>query len=107
MILVTVFENKSGFCGFRVKGHSGYAQKGSDIICSAVSALTVNTVNSIETFTSDRFQVKQDEDGYLECRFENALSEESTLLMNSMILGLQSIQQEYGEKYIRLVIKEV
>ena len=37
--------------GFLCEGHAGYAQEGYDIICSAVSVLTVNAVNSIEQFT--------------------------------------------------------
>ena len=36
-----------------IKGHAGYAEEGYDIICAAVSALTVNTINSIEQFTEE------------------------------------------------------
>ena len=28
------------------KGHAGYAEEGQDIVCAAVSALVINTVNS-------------------------------------------------------------
>lgn len=31
--------------GFSVKGHSGYADAGNDIVCAAVSAMTMLTVN--------------------------------------------------------------
>ena len=31
--------------GFRVCGHSGYAEAGQDIVCAAVSAMTMYTVN--------------------------------------------------------------
>ena len=34
------------------------------------SVLTVNTINSIESFTSDTFHVKQ-KDGFIECRFDH------------------------------------
>ena len=37
--------------GFKSAGHAGYAEEGSDIICSAISVLTINTINSIEQFT--------------------------------------------------------
>ena len=32
-------------CGVYVQGHSGYAALGEDIVCSAVSALTITTIN--------------------------------------------------------------
>ena len=34
------FENQGGrICGFCCKGHSGYAEAGSDIVCAAVTAV--------------------------------------------------------------------
>ena len=107
MIKITVFRNKDqGYTGFMSEGHAGYAEEGSDIICAAVSVLTVNTINSIESFTSDKFHVKQ-KDGYIQCKFLGNLSKASVLLMDSMILGLQEIEKDYGSKYIRLIFKEV
>ena len=37
--------------GFKTYGHSGYADEGSDIVCSAISLLVINTINAIDTFT--------------------------------------------------------
>ena len=106
MIKITVYRNSSGYAGFRSQGHAGYAEEGYDIICAAVSVLTVNTMNSIEAFTHDRFHVKE-KDGFIECRFTQPLSKASVLLMDSMILGLQDIENDYGNEYIRLIFKEV
>ncbi len=106
MITVTVFKDDKGFTGFTTKGHAGYAEEGFDIICAAVSALTITTINAIESFTSDTFHVKQ-KDGYIQCRFDHTLSDSSVLLMKSMILGLQGIEKDYGNEYIRLIFKEV
>lgn len=106
MIKITVYKNGKGFTGFKSEGHAGYAEEGYDIICAAVSVLTVNTINSIESFTSDTFHVKQ-KDGFIECCFDSVLSDNSVLLMQSMILGLQEIENDYGNEYIRLIFKEV
>ena len=35
------------FTGFHVKGHAGYAEEGSDIVCSAISVLTTTCVNAL------------------------------------------------------------
>ncbi|HIQ98711.1 MAG TPA: ribosomal-processing cysteine protease Prp [Candidatus Scybalocola faecavium] len=106
MIKITVYKDSRSYTGFKSEGHAGYAEEGYDIICAAVSVLTVNTINSIESFTSDTFHVKQ-KDGFIECRFDHPLSSEAVLLMNSMILGLQEIEKDYGHEYIRLIFKEV
>ena len=106
MIVVTVYKDPEGYQGFRSEGHADYAEEGQDIICAAVSALTVNAVNSIEQFTEDAFAVRQD-DGFLELVLEGSVSRETRLLLDSLILGLQEIQKSYGKEYIQLTFEEV
>jgi len=106
MITVTINKKSNQYSGFTVKGHADYAEHGFDIICAAVSVLTVNTLNSIESFTEDAFSGEQ-KDGFISCIFPEELSEKSVLLMDSMVLGLTEIQNNYGKKYIRLIFKEV
>lgn len=51
MIEVNFFTLAKGeLVGFRLSGHSGYAQSGSDIVCAAVSSagfMTANTVTDV------------------------------------------------------------
>lgn len=105
--MITVEIRKSGteYTGFSCKGHAGYAEEGYDIICAAVSALTVNTINSIEQFTEDAFKAEA-ADGMVCWKFtELPLSKESVVLMDSLVLGLEYIQETYGKKYIKIVKK--
>ncbi len=99
----SIHNEKDEVCGFRIEGHAGYAKAGSDIICSAVSVLALNTVNSVEAFTKDKFSCKQTEDGFLEMILTDEVSSESELLLKSFFLGIQGIVQEYGEKYVILL----
>ena len=71
MIDIEIRKSNSGcYTGFTVKGHAGFSDSGSDIVCSAVSMLVINTINSIEKFTSDEFDVKNDElKGVIEFEF--------------------------------------
>lgn len=93
-------ESVTGFCS---EGHAGYARHGKDIVCAAVSALVMNTMNSIHSFTSDVFDYKEDEKkGMVDFRIISEPSPETKLLLKSLILGLQGIQEEYGEKYLRI-----
>ena len=104
MVQITILKNKQGdYTGFTFKGHAGYAESGHDIVCAAVSVLVINTLNSIEAFTKDVPQVHTDEKkGLIECRFSEEICKESVLLLDSMVLGLQGVEEEYGKKYIRL-----
>ena len=106
MITVEVFRKSDNYAGFEVSGHAGYAESGSDIICAAVSVLTVNTVNSIEILAKDRV-IDQEREGFLSCRFPDGLSAEGRLLMESMILGLEQIETNYTEPYIKVIFSEV
>ncbi len=92
-------------------GHAGMAdnpQEGQELVCAAVSAMTINMANSVEQFTEDSFEVDQDDQtGMFEFRFTSEISSESKLLMNSLIFGLQDIEESYGEPYIKIRFKEV
>ena len=110
MINVTIFKDSSDeYRGFSLLGHAGYAKSGSDIICAAASILSTNTVNSIEALTSDKFSCDVDEKtGLLSMSFsDKQISNESKLLVDSMILGLESIRDSYGDTYIKISYREV
>ncbi|WP_394522107.1 ribosomal-processing cysteine protease Prp [Lacrimispora sp. JR3] len=112
MIRVTVFvDSEQNYTGIQMVGHAGLAddpQDGQELVCAAVSALTFNMSNSVEQFTEDSFEVDQEEKtGAFHFRFTSSISSESRLLMNSLIFGLQDIEEEYGEPYIKIRFKEV
>lgn len=103
MINVIVYRDVKGLIeGFSLRGHAGYAEYGSDIICSAASMLTINTLNSISEFTSDAFTYQEDEQsGTMEFHMVSS-GDKSQLLLRSLLLGLDSVRKEYGKKYIDL-----
>ena len=105
MIHVTVYKHSHQYKGFRCEGHAGFGQEGFDIVCAAVSVLTVNTVNSIEAFTEDSFS-GQEGDGLISCMFRGSVSKETELLMDSMVLGLTSMKKNY-DNYMQLRFEEV
>lgn len=107
MITITVKKKDDSYVEFLSKGHAGYAKEGRDIICSAVSALITNTVNSLETFTQEKFQ-EEDADGFVRIRFEQTPNTpEGKLLMDSLILGLTKICRDYNNRYLTLKVREV
>ncbi len=109
MVKVTIYKNPKGmYKGFKTLGHAEFAKRGQDIFCAAVSVLIINTINSIETFTDDKFKtIESEKKGLLEIEFTSDVSEKTKVLIDAMILGLQGIINENGSKYINLNFKEV
>ena len=106
MITIKVRKKNGEYLDFCSRGHAGYADSGHDIVCVAVSALIVNTVNSLETFTDDEFTTEE-HDGYVSLRFQGSLSERGKLLMDSLLLGLTEIEHSYKNRYLTVKVKEV
>ena len=110
MTKVTFYQNQEGqFTGFTAEGHSGYARAGEDIVCAAVSALVINTVNSIEQLTEDVCAVESDaERGFINFRLLGDCSRESEILLRSLVLGLSEIESdETNQDYVDIIFEEV
>ncbi len=108
MTKISIVKSNGKYKGFECLGHSGYAEAGEDIVCAAVSSLTINTINSIEQFTDDGFDLEADENtGSIKMYFKDIPSDDSTLLMKSMELGLNAIADQYDGQFVTVKIQEV
>ena len=110
MTTVTFQKNADGsYRGFVCKGHAGYAKgKQPDIVCAAVSALTISTVNALSDLAKEELECETDDDtGYLKCEIKSNLQEKSVFLMDALVLGLQNISESYGSRYLQVKFKEV
>jgi len=92
--------------GFKCTNH------GAEIVCAAVSALTMNTINSIEVFGTCESIVNFDEKGgFMEFQLlpndeTNDFDPIALLFLDSLDLGICSIAAEYGND-IEVFVKEV
>ena len=109
MTTITIYKSNEGiYKRFTCSGHAGYGRYGKDIVCASVSCLVINTINSLNELTEEKMDITTDEkEGYIDCRFINNISSDSKLLLDSMILGLSGIVNDYGKKYLELKFKEV
>ena len=90
-------------------GHAGFAGKGKDdILCAAISTLTISTVNALEELGKEKLSYfTNDETGFLKCDFQEKLQEKSTFLMDAMVFSLENLSKEYGKKYLQIKFEEV
>lgn len=106
MINISIYKNADGiYTGFKALGHAGFAQSGQDIVCAAASVLIINTINSIDSFTLDTFDMNTNEDsGLIDFKIISNISNESILLLKSLVLGLQGIIKDNGHDYIKVTL---
>ena len=109
MTKITFYQNSDNQCiGFDAEGHSGYGVEGEDIVCAAISALVINTVNSIEQFTKDKFTLQVDQEtAAIHFKLESSPSDDCLLLLNSLILGLTGMEDEQYTEFIDIIFEEV
>lgn len=62
MTAITFFKRNGVYYGFKETGHAGYADAGQDIVCSAISAMTMLVVNTIEVSYATDVEYTIDED---------------------------------------------
>ncbi|MHC5269803.1 ribosomal-processing cysteine protease Prp [Enterococcus sp. LJL98] len=104
MIKGTFKRNESGRIKiFELTGHANAGEYGSDIVCAAVSALAINTVNGIEALAGVHPKIEADEvnGGQLFVEIPHHLTQEQTnitqILLENLLLGLQSVQEENSD----------
>ncbi|MHC9532544.1 ribosomal-processing cysteine protease Prp [Dellaglioa sp. L3N] len=93
---------------FEITGHADSGEYGQDIVCAAVSVLTINTINSLTELAKMNPEVLMDEEngGLMKVKLLESEIVNSTgqLFLESLVLGLQSIEQNYQD-YIKLTLK--
>lgn len=100
-VLVIKTQKEDRINNVTIKGHADYAENGSDIVCSAVSALTLGTINSVESLLKIDLKPEQNlkSGGFLSWNvplIENKVTDSQLqLLMKSLIESLLMIEQEY------------
>ena len=99
MTRVHIYKTETGaYTGFLVEGHAEYADPGEDIVCSAISLLTINTVNAIGQFTEDQTEVEEDQTkGMIRCMLQQPPSHDTELLLRSFELGVTELAKQYKE----------
>lgn len=107
MTKITFFKENGNYTGLVADGHAGYADEGQDIICAAISVLITTTINALDEINHEEIDLGMNEsEGYLMFKILTRKDPSSQVLMKALVLGLESIQNEYGSKYCLVDYKE-
>ena len=61
MTKIVFFRSNGIYYGFEEQGHTGYGESGEDILCSALSAMTMLIINAIEVTYNSNVDYQIDE----------------------------------------------
>ncbi len=96
MIRVTLHTRGGQITGFECSGHAGYAQAGNDIVCAAVSVLTVTCANALETVAHVKPLVKASE-GKMLLALPHGSGREAQIILQTLRQGLRDLKDEYPD----------
>lgn len=89
----------------KVSGHARQAEYGQDIVCSAISVLTISTLNGLTDIAKAKVDYKVKE-GYTKIVMLEIPDEKADAILKTYELGIEALLEDYG-KYLQLVKKEV
>ncbi|MFQ6752638.1 MAG: ribosomal-processing cysteine protease Prp [Clostridia bacterium] len=110
MINILVLRNKQNIITMEATGHSGYAEAGSDIVCSSVSTLLQSLINGLTEVVKAEPKYVIDEDiPHLSVSVDKDIDRErmskAQILMQTTYLSLVDISNSYA-KFIKIKEKQ-
>ena len=107
MIKATFICSKNGApLGFEFKGHSGYAESGSDIICATVSSAAYLVANTITEIMCVDAKATVDDDGYMKLTIQEKDAEKTKDILLGLQLHIKELSQQYP-KHVTITTTEV
>lgn len=83
-----------------MSGHANYATKGEDVVCAAVTILSLTTLQSLVDLTEDEIEYDV-QPGWVDIKYGD-LSEKAKTLVDSFFIGICLIADEFPG-YIRIL----
>ena len=102
MTTARLFYDGDWICAFDVRGHSGYAREGEDIVCAAVSAVAQATlIGLVEVLNLPVKHESDEKRGVLSVKIRSA-GRESQILLDTMKRALEAIANDYPD-YLQVI----
>ena len=109
MIKIKVIRDSTNLIrGFTIKGHAGFSEAGSDIVCAAVSALAYTAAGALLEFIG--IDGHTEKHGYMKCIVSDEIpkdkKDKAEIILETIVLGFKQIEHSYG-RYISVLDEEV
>ena len=108
MTKIKFFKKQDMFCGYELSGHTGYADNGEDILCSAISSLTQGVALGITKVCNIRATIVRDEDnGYLKVELPKTINDNELqkvqVLFETLYISIKDLMVGYSN-YISMEV---
>ena len=116
MTKITFFRSNGQIYGFRESGHSGFAESGDDIVCAAISAMTMLLINTIEDGYGGRVSYDINEDDTVVLfKSRSALSEfeedeKKVFAISNLLLSYRNTLEDMVEEnyeYLEVSVQDI
>ncbi len=98
MIKIRVTEKNDHIQKISISGHAGYAEKGKDLVCAAVSGIAFGLCNAVDVMIPDaKIEVKENN---IVIMLEN-LTSETDLIMKTGLIQFQTVE-ESNKDYVKM-----
>lgn len=100
MIEAVIRTKRGKYVSYEISGHAESGEYGHDVVCSAVSVLTITTANNIYEMAHIK-PVTQMEDGYLYVEIPLSVPEKqgasAQFLLQAFVNAMKAVEKNYGE----------
>lgn len=93
MININTYKKTGYISKVTIKGHSGYSEYGTDIVCASVSSIATTTVNAIARLNNDLIYF-DDKDGFLVIEIKEN-DRVINILVNNMLDLFRELENDY------------
>lgn len=104
MTKITIFKKNGKICEYQIKGHSGYAEAGSDIVCAGVSTAGQMALIGLQEVLGLDVEVDV-KDAYLHVTVRDFQDEKAQAILNAMHKTLEDIAKNC-HKNVRMEVRE-
>lgn len=95
MIKFSIYRSGDGrISRLQIKGHAGYAEKGYDIVCSAVSTALWMAMKGIEEQGLAQLSYRE-EDGFVDCHIGGERTSEADAILKSLEITIFELAKQF------------
>lgn len=99
MITVKYVTEKKQFKSITVTGHALSNVKGKDLVCAAVSAVTIGCINALKNPQDFHIIVAE---GHVDVQALRNILDHDQIVLETMLISLKSIEESYAN-YIKII----
>ena len=85
------------FCSrqsIKISGHALFATAGKDLVCAAISAITIGSINALESFSPQEITIQN---GQVIININHQLTYEDKIRLNMLITMIKTIAAQYPQ----------